>query len=199
MAKYLVKRILYGAISIIIVVAVVMILIYSLMNRDLIFANDASYTHQNNNAKIVYKYQRWEDYGYLDYVTYADYLLALTNSGEIDEETRSKLVAIGRTGDKDSDAVAEYVQKFTDYYQSQGYTVERLDAVLVGGKKIADGGQPQLFAHKDIPLARRLVNYFSNLLEVDNIHDVSDDVGERGLTFTLYEIKTQNLIQSTAA
>lgn len=187
MAKYLVKRILYGAISIIIVVAVVMILIYSLMNRDLIFANDASYTHQNNNAKIVYKYQRWEDYGYLDYVTYADYLLALTNSGEIDEETRSKLVAIGRTGDKDSDAVAEYVQKFTDYYQSQGYTVERLDAVLVGGKKIADGGQPQLFAHKDIPLARRLVNYFSNLLEVDNIHDVSDDVGERGLTFTLYD------------
>lgn len=58
MAKYLVKRILYGAISIIIVVAVVMILIYSLMNRDLIFANDASYTHQNNNANLEYRFYK---------------------------------------------------------------------------------------------------------------------------------------------
>ena len=69
MAKYLFKRILYGAFSIVVVVAIVMIMIYSLMNSDLIFANDTNYTHQSNNAKQVYKYQRWEDYGYLDYVT----------------------------------------------------------------------------------------------------------------------------------
>ena len=50
--------------------------------------------------KKVYKYQKWETYGYLDYVTYADYLNALKAKGEIDEDTRSKAVAFGRTKDR---------------------------------------------------------------------------------------------------
>ncbi|MGN1004240.1 MAG: hypothetical protein ACI4O5_05320, partial [Oscillospiraceae bacterium] len=139
MAKYLIKRILYGAFSIVVVVAIVMVMVYSLMNRDLIFANDSSYTHQNNNTKITYKYQKWEEYGYLDYVTYADYLLELTNKGEIDEATRSHVVGFGRTADKDSDDVKEYVARFTEYYESKGYTVVRLDAVMMGTKKVANG------------------------------------------------------------
>ncbi|MGM9619071.1 MAG: ABC transporter permease [Oscillospiraceae bacterium] len=187
MTKYLLKRILYGAFSIVVVVALVMVMVYSLMNRDLIFANDSSYTHQNNNARITYKYQRWEEYGYLDYVSYAEYLLALTNSGEIDEATRSEAVAIGRTADKDSSVTAKYVKQFTEYYESQGYSVIRLDAVLMGGKKVADGGQQQLFACKDIPLTSRMLSYFSNLISIDNIHYVKEDVGERGLTFTWYD------------
>ena len=45
-----------------------MILIYSVMDRNLIFAKDPTYTHQSNNTKITYKYSKWEEYGYLDYV-----------------------------------------------------------------------------------------------------------------------------------
>lgn len=187
MAKYLIKRILYGAFSIVVVVAIVMVMVYSLMNRDLIFATDSSYTHQNNNTKITYKYQKWEEYGYLDYVTYADYLLDLTDKGVIDEATRSHVVGFGRTVDKDSDDVKEYVAQFTEYYESQGYTVVRLDAVMMGTKKVANGGQQQLFAYKDIPLLNRLGAYFSKLITIDNIHAVQEDVGERGLTFTWYD------------
>ncbi|MGN0374247.1 MAG: ABC transporter permease [Butyrivibrio sp.] len=187
MAKYLLKRILYGAFSIVIVVALVMIMIYSLMNRDLIFANDSNYSHQNNNAKVVYKYQKWEEYGYLDYVTYSDYLLDLTLNGEIDEDTRSRVVGIGRTEDKDSDEVKEYVEQFTAYYEAKGYTVVRLEAVMMGTKKLANGGQQQLFAYKDIPLLKRLASYFSNLITIDNIHAVKDDIGERGIEFTWYD------------
>ncbi|MGM9662317.1 MAG: ABC transporter permease [Oscillospiraceae bacterium] len=187
MTKYLLKRILYGAFSIVVVVGLVMVMIYSLMNRDLIFANDSSYTHQNNNSRITYKYQRWEEYGYLDYVSYADYLLSLTNSGEISEETRKDVVAIGRTADQDSADVRKYVKQFTEYYESQGYQVIRLDAVLMGGKKVADGGQQQLFACKDVPLHKRMLAYFSGLISIDNIHYVKEDVGERGLTFTWYD------------
>lgn len=187
MAKYLFNRVLHGLFSIVIVVAIVMILIYSLMNRDLVFANDPTYSHQNNNAKIVYKYQKWEEYGYLDYVTYADWLTELVTKGEIDEETRSHVVGFGRTSDKDSEAVAEYVAKFEQYYRSLGYQVERKDAVMMGKKKVADGGQQQLFAYKNIPLSKRLLKYFSGLLALDNIHTVKEDIGERGLTFTLYD------------
>ncbi|MGN0378374.1 MAG: ABC transporter permease [Butyrivibrio sp.] len=187
MVKYLLKRILYGMLSIVAVVAVVMIMVYSLMNRDLIFANDASYSHRNNNARIVYKYQQWEKYGYLDYVAYSDYLLDLTNNGVIDEETRSHVVGIGRTADKDSEDVGKYVKQFTEYYESKGYTVVRLDAVMMNARKVADGGQQQLFAYKDIPLIKRIASYFSHLISIDNIHSVKDDVGERGLTFTLHD------------
>ena len=115
MVKYLFKRLLQGLVSVVIVVACVMVMIYSLMDRTLIFAKDTNYSHQSNNQKVAYRYEKWETYGYLDYVTYADYLNDLATKGEIDEETRSSAVSIGRKAKKDSDLVKEYVQKFTDY------------------------------------------------------------------------------------
>ncbi len=189
MGKYFIKRLLHGIVSIIIVVGIVMVLVYSLLDRNLVFAKDPNYTKVTNNVKIVYMYGKWEDYGYLDYVTYADYLTSLVQSGELDAETRQQVVSFGRTADQDSDEVAEYVQKFTEYYESQGYTVTRLDAVMQSSrsKKVADGGQQQLFASKDLPLTTRLLTYFTGLLEVDNINYVQDDIEDRGLTFTLHD------------
>ena len=129
MAKYLLKRIIHGLVSIAIVIAIVMIMIYSLLDRNLIFAKDTTYSHQSNNQKEVYKYAKWEEYGYLDYVPYADWLQQLTDDGEIDEETRSKAVGLGRTEAQDSELVAEYVEKFKNYYESKGYKTRRLDEV----------------------------------------------------------------------
>lgn len=187
MTKYLLKRLLHGAVSIAIVVGIVMVMIYSLMDRNLIFAKDATYSHQKNNQKITYKYAKWEEYGYLDYVTYADYLLELANKGELDEETRSSAVALGRTKANDSELVKEYVKKFASYYQSKGYKVARLDAVMMNKKKVADGGAQQLFAYKNVPLASRLWKYFSGLITIDNINSVKEDVGKRGITFTWHD------------
>ena len=187
MAKYLFKRILHGLVSIVIVVGIVMIMIYSIMDRNLIFAKDNTYTHQSNNTKIVYKYQKWEDYGYLDYVPYADYLLELVDNGEIDEETRSKAVAIGRTEDQDSEIVQQYVKHFKSYYKSPGYKTQRLDAKMMNPNTVAAGGNQQLFAYKDVSLASRLWKYFSNIITIDNINKVEDVEGKRGLTFTLYD------------
>ena len=42
MGKYVVKRLLHGAFSIIIVIFIVMVLVYGLMNRDLVFAADSN-------------------------------------------------------------------------------------------------------------------------------------------------------------
>ena len=83
MTKYLINRILRGLLSVVAVVAIVMLLIYSLMNRDQIFAQDSVYSHMKSNAKEVYKMQQWEKYGYLDYVPYADYLKMLLQNGDI--------------------------------------------------------------------------------------------------------------------
>lgn len=187
MTKYLLKRILFGLLSVVAVVACVMVMIYSLLDRNLVFAQDATYSHQANNQKEVYKYQKWEEYGYIDYVTYADYINMLFKNGEIDEATRTAVISIGRTAEADKEATKEYVAKFEQYYKSRGYKTQRLDAVMIGGKKMAPGGTQQYFAYKDIPLYKRLVKYFTGVFTVDNIHKVENDVGERGLSFTLYD------------
>lgn len=183
MTKYLLKRILYGIFSIIAVVAIVMVMIYGLLDRKQVFAQDGAWGKQSNNQKIVYEYTKWEEFGYLDYVSYTDWLQELTNNGEMDEATRSEAANIGRTADKDPDLVAEYVAKFTQYYQSKGYTIKRLDAVL-NGRKLAKGGQQQLFAHKDVPLTSRLLKYFTGLFTIDSVHYVEEDIPDRGIQFT---------------
>ena len=186
MGKYLIKRLLHGAVSIVIVVTIVMMMIYSMMNRDLVFASDPLFTRQTNNVRTTYMYSKWEEYGYLDYVTYQEYLYDLTVNGEIDEETRAAAVSIGKTAENDSELVSQYVEQFTQYYESQGYTVVRLNA-KTNGRRVANGGQQQLFAHKDVSLLKRMVNYFTHLVTIDNIHNVTDDIEDRGITFTWYD------------
>lgn len=186
MTKYLLKRILHGLLSVLAIVAIVMLLIYSLMSRELIFAKDGTYTKRSDNDRIVYRYTQWEKYGYLDYVTYNEFLNSLVENGELDEETRAQAGTIGKKPENDSDVVKEYVARFAEYYESQGYTVERLDAVMLG-KKTSAGGRQQLFAYKDKPLIDRMWKYFTGIIFVDTTSYVEDDIENRGLTFTLYD------------
>lgn len=184
MGKYLLKRILHGVVSIIIVVAIVMVLIYSMLDRELVFVADNTYTRQVSNAKTAYMYTKWEEYGYLDYVTYSEWLNGLAREGEIDEATRAEAVAFGRKPENDTPVAKEYVEKFTEYYESQGYTITRLNAKM-NGRKLVSGGAQLLFAAKDLPLTTRLWSYFTGLVDIDNIHKAEEVEGERGLTFTL--------------
>ena len=182
MGKYLVKRLIHGVISIIVVIFIVMLLVYGLMDRQLIFASDPNYTRLSGNSRTVYMYQQWERYGYLDYVPYSDYLDILVSDGELDSATRNEAAVLGRTPSGDSDTTQTYVAMFTDYYESQGYEVTRLDA----GRTARDGSQ--LFASKDYNIFNRLWTYITGLIHIDNIHYASgipDD--ERGLSFTWYD------------
>lgn len=186
MGKYLIRRILHGTISVIIVVCIVMILIYSLMSRQQIFAKDPTYTNLGNNSKVVYQYRKWEEFGYLDYIPYTEWLQTLVTNGEITEEQRTDLAVFGRKAADDSRQVAKYVARFTEELESQGYTVKRLPAIT-SGRTVVKGGTQQLFAFKDKPLLGRVLKYFSGLVSVDNIHFAAEVEGKRGLTFTLHD------------
>jgi len=187
MTKYLLNRLLRGLFSVIIVVAIVMILIYSCLDRNQIFAKDSNYSKMKSNAKETYKMQQWEKYGYLDYVPYAEWLKTLLQSGEITQETYDVAVKFGDTEAKDSAIVSEYIAKFTEYYKDElGYEVERLPADMLG-RKYKEGGRPAIYAYKNTPVWVRLWEYLTGIFNVDNINKVEEDVGERGLTFTLYD------------
>ncbi len=187
MTKYLLKRILRGLLSVVIVVAIVMTLIYTFTDREKIFSGDVIFTKKQNNERDIYQYSQWEKYGYLDYVEYSEFVNSLAKKGEIDDETRSKAVLISRKSENDSELVKEYIQKFKKHYESKGYTVVRLEAVMSYGNKLALGGKQQLFAYKDTPIWTRLWKFFSGLIDIDNVNDVKDDIDDRGISFTWYD------------
>jgi len=186
MTKYLINRILRALISVIIVVGVIMVMVYSFLNKQSIFATDPVFTKQKLNGKETYMMQQWELFGYLDYVNYTDFLKEELRAGNIDQDTYNDAAKLGKTAENDSEITAEYVQKFLDKYDGKdGYEVKRLDGETKGRtKKYKDGGDPRLYAFKDIPLAKRLLTYFTDLIRIDNINYAVGDVGERGLTFT---------------
>ncbi|MCM1264229.1 MAG: ABC transporter permease [Butyrivibrio sp.] len=189
MAKYIVQRIIKGILSAICVVVLIMILVYSLMDRGNIFAGDSNYTKTQSNARTTYEQSRYQAFGYVDYVNYSDYVTRLVKRGELSEEDRGAAALIGHTPEKDSEIAAEYIKKFTEEYESQGYTIVRLEADKKSNGRVKDGGQPALFATRERPLYSRVISYFTGMFVFDNIHYVDEytDIGERKLTFTLHD------------
>ena len=172
----------------VIVVGIVMVMVYSALDRNLIFAADSRYTRVKSNAKEVYMMQQWERYGYVDYVPYSDYMRQLVRDDEITQEQYSAAITFGNKASQDSDEAAEFIRRFTEEYESKGYKVVRLDGKMKGKtKKYQDGGEPRLYAYRNIPVLMRLVNYFKGLITVDNIHYVEDEIEDRGITFTLHD------------
>ena len=181
MKKYIIRRIFTGLLSVVIVTGIVMVLVYSATDRNLIFANDPVFSKQKSNAKEVYKMQQWEQYGYVDYVAYGEYLQTVATGTEYEAA-----VVLGKTEKEDTAATKHYVQAFRQLYADQGYEIVRLSGAVRGGK-YQEGGEPRLFAYRDIPVAARLVNYFKNLITVDTPSYVKADIPNRGYTFTLYD------------
>ena len=189
MSKYLIKRILHGIFSVIVVVMIVMLLVYTAVDKTKIFQQDPMWAKRHSNDKIAYEYQCWEDYGYLDYVPYADWLGDLVKNGKISEETRVEAVKFGATPADDSDLVKKYVEEFKNYYEGKGYTVQRVDAIYQTNSKtqLVKGGVQKYFAYKNISVFVRMFKYFTTVVRIDNIHNAKGDVGERGLKFVAHD------------
>ena len=128
MTKYLLNRILRSLFSVLMVVAIVMVLIYSCLDRTLIFMQDPLFSKVKSNGKEVYMMQQWERYGYLDYIPYADFMKDMLRSGEITQEEYDAAIKLGKNENADSDATAEMVKKFYEKYdEKDGYKVKRLE------------------------------------------------------------------------
>jgi oligopeptide transport system permease protein len=184
MGRYLLGRAVRGALSAVIVVTVVMGLIYSCLDRNLIFANDPVLSKYKSNAQQAYKMRQWEAYGYLEYVTYSEYLSGLS----LEQGEQAQAAQLGDTAAGDGPVAARWIDAFTNHYSSRGYQVRRLEGKRKGDtQSYLDGGEPLLYATRDVPLGRRLWDYLTGILQFDNIHAVQEDVGRRGLQFTLFD------------
>ena len=121
MTRYLINRILRGIFSMVIVVGIVMVMVYSALDRNLIFAADSMYTRVKSNAKEVYMMQQLERYGYVDYVPYSDYMRQLVRDDEITQEQYGAPITFANKASQDSDEAAEFIRRFTEEYESKGW------------------------------------------------------------------------------
>ena len=74
MGKYLVKRILFSILSLVVVVGIVMLLVYTAIHRNVIFQTDDLWNKKNLNDRTMYEYSLYKKYGYLTYVDFGSFL-----------------------------------------------------------------------------------------------------------------------------
>lgn len=162
MAGYVLKRLLRSIVSLIVVVFIIMLLVFKLMNRDQIFrgTNLNKYT---DNKKIVYKYECWEEYGYLDMITYGEYANTYAKENNLPS-------APALPKKVESDDTVELVKQFKEEYTSKGYTIIREIPKTKNDANV-------LLAYKDRNIFERLWDFFSNLIQFDTTSyaQVSDD------------------------
>ena len=102
------------------------------------------FTKVSNNQKTVYKYRNWQEFGYIDYITYADYLQKLYQNGEIDEETRRDAVLYRRNPRQGQRAteVKEYIDSLRNTARATAIPFQRLNAIMQTPEQGRPGGQP---------------------------------------------------------
>ena len=148
---YIALRLLRSLLSLFIIIVIVFIMVYSLIPRDNIFFEDATYRKLGGkpDEKTEYVYSTWEKLGYLDYVTISDYCVELYGQSD------SRVEAALQPGSPES-------EQFRETYGKKGYTVAEFTV------------SKRLYAFKDIPIAKRLFSWFKQLIQIDTPWAVQD-------------------------
>ncbi len=148
---YILKRLLRSVISILLILFVVFVLVFTLVPRENIFFEDGTYTKLSGKPddKTDYVYNTWKKLGYLDYVKINDYCLELYEAGSPEMQTALN---------PDSQETADFVA----LYESKGYTVQYY---TVSGRA---------YAFKDRPVIQQLWTWLSNLVRIDTVNSVQD-------------------------
>ena len=177
MKKYLAKRILFSIFSLLVVVMTVMLLVYTLINRNVIFQQDDTWNKKASNERTIYEYNKYQDYGYLVYENYSNYLRKqyqekLGDDYQNDPQFKEDLKVIQ---DPATFQENEYVKGFLKEYAAKGYTVKYLKPDTSKSGKVRKGGQAFLIAvHEKNPVTR-LWSYAANFFNIDTTNKVKDE------------------------
>ena len=160
---YILKRLIRSVLSILIIMVVVFIMVYTMVPRENIFFEDSTYRKLGGkpDEKTEYVYTTWEKLGYLDYAKLNDYCLELYEAGS------EQMIAALKP---DSQEAADFVAKYTE----EGYAIEYFKSNELP------------YAYREVPLTTRLWKWFSKLIVIDTIHSVQDPNNpdlERSLSF----------------
>lgn len=176
MKKYLTKRIAFSLFSLLVVVLTVMTLVYSLINRTVIFQTDDAWNKRSNNDRSYYEYTMYQKYGYLEFVNYKSFLAqkyeAKVGSNYTADKAYSADSAIIQNEKKylDNDSVKEFIST----YENEGYKIVYLKPILYSNGKAKPGGTGYLLATKERHMVVRLWDYIRQIIKVESKNDVQD-------------------------
>jgi len=175
MKKYLFKRILFSIFSLLVVVMLVMLLIYTAIERSVIFQQDDVWNKRSNNDQKMYEYAQYQKYGYLTYVDYgsflkAKYMAELGEGYDKDPQFATDRKALQTKEWNENESVREFIQK----YEEEGYEIKYLEPVKFKSGKVKNGGSAYLVAVHEEPVVKRLWNYVKGFITVETVADVTD-------------------------
>ena len=177
MKKYLLKRILFSIFSLLVVVMVVMSLVYSAIDRRVIFQTDDTWNKKSNNDRVVYEYVQFEKYGYVDYDDYGTFLknkyTALygdSYASQDDYKTDKNVIQKGWEVAKENATVQEFIAKF----EGDGATVTYLEPMKYSSGKTKPGGSAALFAVSERSAFLRLWDYIKGFVSIETTDMVDD-------------------------
>lgn len=148
MKKYVFWRVFRAILSALIVTVIAMVMIYTLIPRELIFKNDPTYQKLGGKAddRERYKNTVYSRLGYIYFEEQADMCKAYASDN------------VDACNQNDS----TYIQDIAAQYEADGWTVKQYKA----------GGY---YAYKDVPIVQIVANFFGNLIEVDHPWRVNDE------------------------
>jgi len=176
MKKYLFKRILFSIFSLLVVVMLVMLLVYTMIERNVIFQQDDVWNKRNNNDRTMYEYAQYQKYGYLNYTDYSSFLkekyVALYGDGYDKQPDFTKDRTVIQKPDEYASNAS--VQEFKAKYEAEGYQVIYLEPVKYKSGKMKPGGNAYLVAVLEKPVYLRLWEYIKGFITVETTKDVDD-------------------------
>lgn len=72
MKNYIIGRVVRSIISVLAVVCIAIVLVFTLLPREKIFNNDPAFNKMKGDSKTIYMYNKWESLGYLDFQLQSD-------------------------------------------------------------------------------------------------------------------------------
>ena len=185
MRKYMLKRILFSLFSLLVVVMVVMLLVYTAIERSVIFQMDDVWNKKSKNDRVIYEYTMYGKYGYLNYVDYTSFLK--TKYSELygadysthDDFLKDKAV-IQKSEWKENESVKEFIKE----YSEKGYKLRYLEPLKYKSGKTKPGGTGYLIAIEEKSVVWRLVDYLRDFITAENKNMIQDpELTERYVRF----------------
>ena len=186
MRKYMLKRILFSFFSLFVVVMTVMLLVFSLMDRSMIFQTDDTWNKRNLNERTLYEYMQYQRYGYLNYQDYTDFVRAKYTEqyGETYNSQPQFTADIAAIQNENTYLENATVQEFIAKCKAEGYEMRYLQPVRFKSGKVKPGGTGFLLATREKSVVLRLLDYLKGFFHVETTRDVKDaNLTERYIRF----------------
>ena len=167
-------RILFSIFSLIVVVMVVMLLVYSLIDRKVIFQSDDIWNKKFLNDRTAYEYSQYQKFGYMVTGEYGSFLKGLY--ADVEDYQNDAQYKIDKNAIKNPNTYTENesVKKFIEEYEAKGYTITYLEPVTYSDGSLKPGGGAALYAIKEKSVFERIWDYAKGFFSVETINDVDD-------------------------